>query len=326
MKKTQLGKTDIYVTPLGMGVLTIGPTQLNTTVEKGAAIIRYALEQGINFLDTAEYYRTYPFIRRALDELAPSFASGAITRPVIVSKSLARSYSGMKSAIDDCLTSLGLEQIDIFLMHEVREHPDLKNRSAAWECLVESKEKGLVKAIGLSTHHTDAALDAVNTMEMDIFFPLLNFKSLGIRRGRTHGTKEEMELAIRAAKERDMGVLVMKVFGGGSLLKEYVNSLDYITGITDIDSVMIGMGSEKDIDEAVAYFDRRLPKGFAPDITEKNVFIVRGDCEGCGACVERCTSKAIRLDNEGIAVIDINNCVKCSYCMPVCPSRALIFL
>jgi len=89
---------------------------------------------------------------------------------------------------------------------------------------------------------------------------------------------------------------------------------------------MIGMGCEKDVDEAVAYFNCRLSKDFKPDTDEKHVFVVRGDCEGCGACVERCTSKAIHLDNEGIAVIDINACVKCSYCMPVCPSLALVLL
>ena len=68
MKKNFLGNTGIEVSEVGFGVLPIGPSQLALPVETGAAILRYALEQGINFLDTAQYYRTYPYIRHALKD------------------------------------------------------------------------------------------------------------------------------------------------------------------------------------------------------------------------------------------------------------------
>ena len=58
MKNTLLGKTGIEVSRVGMGVLPVGPNQLALPVEEGAEIIRYALEKGINFFDTAQYYRT----------------------------------------------------------------------------------------------------------------------------------------------------------------------------------------------------------------------------------------------------------------------------
>ncbi|NCB44437.1 MAG: aldo/keto reductase, partial [Clostridia bacterium] len=66
MEKRKLGSLDFMVTPIGFGVLTVGNTQLNLPVSKGAEILRYALERGINFLDTAQYYETYPYIREAL--------------------------------------------------------------------------------------------------------------------------------------------------------------------------------------------------------------------------------------------------------------------
>ncbi len=53
MKKHSLGKTGIKVTELCFGALPIGPLQLNISVEKGAKLIRAALERGINFIDTA---------------------------------------------------------------------------------------------------------------------------------------------------------------------------------------------------------------------------------------------------------------------------------
>ena len=66
MKRTFLGKTGIEVSIAGFGVLPMGPSQLALPVEEGAAILRYALDRGINFIDTAQYYRTYPYIRAAL--------------------------------------------------------------------------------------------------------------------------------------------------------------------------------------------------------------------------------------------------------------------
>jgi len=66
MKKYSLGKTGIKVTELCFGALPIGPLQANISVKKGAKLIRTALERGINFIDTAEVYQTYPHIKKAL--------------------------------------------------------------------------------------------------------------------------------------------------------------------------------------------------------------------------------------------------------------------
>ena len=67
MKKYSLGKTGIKVTELCFGALPIGPLQANISVEKGAKLIHTALERGINFIDTAEAYQTYPHIKKALE-------------------------------------------------------------------------------------------------------------------------------------------------------------------------------------------------------------------------------------------------------------------
>ena len=56
MKKIQLGSTELKVSRIGMGVMPIGPNQLSLPLDKGADIVKYALEKGIDFLDTAQYY------------------------------------------------------------------------------------------------------------------------------------------------------------------------------------------------------------------------------------------------------------------------------
>ena len=326
MKTKRLGNTNIFVTPVGMGVLTVGSTQLDLSISEGTAIVRYAVEQGISFLDTAECYRTYPQIKRALKDLAPSFSQNILKMPVITSKSLTRDYEGMRIAVEECRAVLDMDVIDIFLLHEVRQPPDFESRSGAWACLVDEKAKGHVKAIGISTHHIDTVMNAALTPGMDVLFPLINYKGMGVRKGDGAGTAEEMALAIESASKHGVGIFAMKAFGGGNLAGDYKKALDYVIGLPGVDSIMIGLGCNKDIDDAVAWAEGRLPEGFVPDVAGKHMFVDRGDCEGCGACVSRCTSKAIRLDDEGIAVIDYEACVLCGYCAYVCPTRGLIYL
>ena len=316
MIKKNLGKTEIKVTEVGFGVLTVGKTQLNLPLDEGASVLRYALERGINFLDTAEYYETYPYIKKALQ--------GTNFEPVIASKSLGLSYQEMKYAIEEARTSLDRDVIDIFLLHEVRNDPDWANRAGAWEYLQEAKAKGLVKAIGLSTHHVDVAAKASEIKEIDILFPLINFHSLGIRKGTGTGTKEEMAAEIKKASDAGKGIFAMKVFGGGNLTGHYLDAIKYIKNLEGISSMMIGFGFHHEIDRIIEVMNGTIDPNYVPDITNKSLHIDQGDCEGCGACIKRCPNHAIYFNEKGLAEINHSVCLTCGYCAPKCPVRAII--
>ena len=245
MKKKCLGKTGIEVSIAGFGVLPMGPSQLALPVEDGAEIIRYALKNGINFLDTAQYYRTYPYINKALE-------NGEFEDVVICSKSLCWDYDGMMEAILESREAMNREVIDIFLMHEVRSG-QLEERAGAWAALKDAKEKGLVRAIGLSTHHIDITKAAASMDDLDVVFPLINYAGLGIRKGDEFGTKEEMLDAITECHNAGKGVFSMKAFGGGSLTGNYQEALDYVFSKEEIDSVMIGFGKITEVDDLLSY-------------------------------------------------------------------------
>lgn len=316
MEKKVLGNTEIQVTSVGMGVLTVGKNQLNLPIKEGAEILRYALERGINFIDTAQYYETYPYIKEAL--------KGLEQKPVVCSKSLDVSYSQMEYAIKEALREMELETIDIFLLHEVRQDPDWEYRSGAWRCLVEAKKAGLVKAIGVSTHHVDVAEKMAQVEEADVLFPLINFQSLGIRKGDGPGTKEEMAAAIKANADAGKGVFAMKVFGGGNLTGSYRKALDYVASLEGVSSMMVGIGSKEEADRLIQYAEGTLDSAYKPDLTNKKIRIDQGDCEGCGACKERCPNNAIYWNENGLAQVDPSICLTCGYCAPVCPVRAII--
>ena len=316
MKKKQLGTTGMKVSIAGFGVLPMGPSQLALPVEEGAEIIKYAFKNGINFLDTAQYYRTYPYISRALE-------TGEFDDVIICSKSLCQDYEGMMEAILEAREALNRDMIDIFLMHEVRSG-QLEERSGAWQALKDAKAKGLVRAIGLSTHHIDITRSAASIQNLDVVFPLINYAGLGVRKGDTFGTKEEMLKAITECHKAGKGVFSMKAFGGGSLTGHYQEALDYVFSQNAIDSVMIGFGKISEVDDLLSYLDGSMDKTYNPDISKKKVYINQEDCEGCGACKAACPAEAIFYNENGLAEVDHERCLTCGYCSPVCPVRAVI--
>ena len=316
MKKVMLGNTGIEVSIVGFGVLPIGPSQLALPVKEGAEIIKYAFQNGINFIDTAQYYRAYPYISEALRE-------GNFDDIVICSKSLASDYDDMIDAVHEARKELNRDVIDIFLMHEVRSG-QLEERAQAWESLKDAKKKGLVRAIGLSTHHVDICMAAASIPELDVVFPLINYAGLGIRKGNQFATKEEMMNSIRACKEVGKGIFSMKAFGGGGLTGSYQEALNYIFAQKEIDSVMIGFGKTREVDDLLSYLDGSMPKDYNPDVSKKKIHINHEDCEGCGACKNACPAGAIYWGENGLAEVDHEKCLTCGYCSPVCPVRAVI--
>ena len=212
-----LGNTGLSVSRAGFGVLPMGPAQLALPLEEGARLISYAMDCGINFFDTAQYYRTYPYLRLALQrrDQAPSsrpightdLAGGSVPdhwpapagrehiaersapaapEPVICSKSLAVDYNGMMAAVEEARRALDRDVIDIFLMHEVRTG-QLPQRARAWEALQDARARGWIRACGMSTHHVNVAAAAAQMRELDVVFPLLNYAGLGIRTGEDPG-------------------------------------------------------------------------------------------------------------------------------------------
>lgn len=304
------------VSSIGFGVLTIGENQLNLPLQKGAELIRYGMDKGINFFDTAQYYRTYPYLREALKSSAFD--------PVICSKCLDFTAHEMDFAIEEARTQLDRDVIDIFLLHEVRNDPDFKNRSGAWDALQKAKSRGIVKAIGISTHHVDVMEQMIENPACDVLFPLINVEGLGIRKGDGFGNRDEMADAIVKNSETGKGIFSMKAFGGGNLVRDYTRCLDYVTGLSGISSVMIGFGTTAEIDRAIDYADGVLPSDYLPDVSNKKIMVDPGDCEGCQNCLYRCPNHAISINALGIAEVDQQICLKCGYCAPVCPTRAII--
>ncbi len=313
MKYNTLGNTGIKVSELCFGVLPMGPLQANIPISDGAKIIREGLNAGINFLDTAQSYKTYPYIKEALVDRKREV--------IIASKSHAIDYEGMKEAVLEACREMGRDYIDIFHLHAAREDRNVfQKRAGALSALADLKKEGLIRAVGISTHAIEVVEKSAEIDEIDIVFPIINQIGLGI----IGGTSEEMIRAIKKVAVRGKGVYAMKALAGGYLITQLLEALNFVRNIKEIQATAIGMVYPRELEINLKIFENKkinqeelAKEGF----TRKRLFI-SFFCEGCGTCVEACPNQALSL-KDGKAVVDYEQCLTCGYCVPHCPVFAL---
>ncbi|MGE5557405.1 MAG: aldo/keto reductase [Bacillota bacterium] len=308
----ELGRTGIRVSALCYGTLPMGPLQADLPAEDGGRLILEGLQKGINFIDTAEIYRTYPHVKWALDRFTGE--------TVIASKSTASDYQGMKASIEMALNELGKNKIDIFHLHAAREDEPLKKRAGAMEALREARQKGLIKAAGLANHSVKGVRSAAGEPELDVIFALINRTGLGILDG---GPAEMME-AVGEAKAAGQGVYAMKALGGGNLLADVAENFRFVRLTAGIPIVAVGMLRSCEIEMNVALFEgSAVPENLQEQVRQyKKRAQVLFLCKGCGRCVELCHNGAVAV-RDGKARIDPEKCLLCGYCSRGCPQFAI---
>lgn len=312
MKYCMLGNTGLEVSRLCFGGLVIGPLQANLSVDAGAEVVARALEMGVNFIDTAELYGTYEHIREAVRR------SGK--KPVIATKSYAYDTKGARESLEKARRELDTDIIDIFLLHEQESRWTLNGHSEAMEYYLKEKDRGIIKAVGVSTHNVEVVEVAGEMPEIDVIHPIINKSGIGIG----DGTINEMLEAVRKAFHNGKGIYGMKPLGGGNLLNSYKECMDFVLEIPFVHSIAVGMQSVEEVIMNIAVFNgEEVPEEIVDAVKQKKKGLhIDYWCEGCGKCVERCRQKALKiLDNR--ALVDKEKCVLCGYCAGACPVFAI---
>lgn len=309
MDYIKLGKTNLKVSRLCFGGLTVGPLQANLDIEDGAKVIAAALELGVNFIDTAKLYRTYPYIKRAL-EISKK-------KDIIIStKSYDYTYEGMKESVMEALEELGVKKIGIFSLHEQESRLTLKGHSEAIRYLVDAKKQGIIDAIGVSTHAVEV-VDAVCSMDdIDVVHPIVNIKGLGIM----DGTVDDMLKAIEKAYKCGKGIYSMKPLGGGNLMSRSDECFKFVLKNPYIHSVAVGMQSLEEVYINTAIFEGKSVDEIVYSRLKNRHRRLHIDywCQGCGRCVDACKNEALYLENEKLKV-NTEKCLLCGYCAAHCP-------
>ncbi|MEV5017453.1 aldo/keto reductase [Streptomyces sp. NPDC053780] len=191
MRAALLGAGGVPVTALGLGAAAIGGLYEAVGEDEAAATVEAAWDSGIRYFDTAPHYglglserrlgaalRTRPRkdfvlstkVGRVLephdgggDDRANGFAVPATHR-----RRWDFSADGVRRSLEDSLTRLGLDRVDLVLLHDPDEHGEQAFREA-YPALEELRSQGVVRAIGagmnqsrmLTRFLTDTDVDAV---------------------------------------------------------------------------------------------------------------------------------------------------------------------
>jgi aryl-alcohol dehydrogenase-like predicted oxidoreductase len=205
MEKRRLGRTEHHST-----VVTIGTAGFSkVTQEVADRSVELMLQHGVNHVDIAPTYG------EAMERMAPWIKK--IRGDVFLgSKTRARTKSEAWDNIHSIMERLGVESFDLFQLHSVGLMEDLDTVTGpggALEALVEMKEQGLTRFIGITGHGPDVPkvhLEALRRFDFDtIMFPV----SASIFKNPAY--KESALELLATANERDLGIQTIKMLARG---------------------------------------------------------------------------------------------------------------
>jgi len=313
LEYNRLGKSELKVSKLCFGSLTMSPLQRNLSPKEGEALLLHAFDHGVNFIDTASLYGNYHQIKGALKQWGRHKIN-------IATKSYAYSEDTAKDSLEEALTGLETDYIDLFMLHEQESEHTLRGHGEAIDFFLRKKKEGVIKSFGISTHFVSGVQAAAEHGAVDVVHPIVNYQGLGI----VDGDIREMLQAIHRAKEKDIGIFAMKPLGGGHLLSDFQKGFDYVLNLPDIDAVAVGMQTKEEVEVNAGIFsNREISRDTIKKIKAQTRTLQIADwCRGCGLCVQRCNMKALSLQEKAgakVAVVDPERCVLCGYCGKVCP-------
>ena len=166
----------------------------------GCDMLLKGFSLGVNFWDSSESYGSYPAIREALETLNRE-------EIVITSKSYSKDRDGAREHLKEALNEINTEYLDRFMLHAVDTLEDFNMRKDVLQFLLEAKRRGVVRAVGASTHSANFAHTLADIQEIEVVLAVLNMKGLNIR----ENNLKLMESAVKKIYHGGKGIYLMKV-------------------------------------------------------------------------------------------------------------------
>lgn len=174
MAKVQIGNSGLQANPIGLGTNAVGGHNIypNLNEETGKDLVRAALDNGINLLDTAYIYgpeRSEELVGEVVKErgsrddivLATKGAHEFKGEEVVYNNS----PSFLKQSVENSLKRLQTDYIDLFYIHFPDEHT---NKAEAVGALKELKDQGKIKSIGVSNFDLEQLKEANKDGYVDV--------------------------------------------------------------------------------------------------------------------------------------------------------------
>ena len=234
-----LGKTAVRVTEIGFGAAPLGNLFAVVTEQDAQASLKTSWDSGCRFFDTAPLYGYGLSERRVGDALREkprdqyvlSTKVGRLLRPGMGRDSVADfkspmpfhaefdySYDATMRTFEDSLQRLGLDRIDVALIHDVgrdwhgERQPEMfrKAMDGSVKALMKLKADGTIGAIGVGLNEADVCEDALNAADFDCF--LLAGRYTLLEQG-------PLDSLFPACQKRNVSIIAGGAFNSGLLAR-----------------------------------------------------------------------------------------------------------
>jgi len=206
MQKRRLGRTGQESTIVIFGGAALGSGHHSVSQEEADRAMEFVLEQGVNHVDVAPSYgdaelRLGPWMEIHRQDFFLGCKTGMRTKEE-AAEELQRS-----------LERLRVDHFDLYQFHGLNELDELETvlgPGGAMEAILEARDEGLLRFIGITGHRPDTQAEALRRFDFDtVMFPL-NFVLRAHRNERSDWTE-----LLRLAQERDVGLMAIKSIARG---------------------------------------------------------------------------------------------------------------
>ena len=230
-----LGNTGIKTSRLAMGTGTVGAGKHSHQTALGMdglpRLLLNGYENGLRFFDAADSYGSHPHVAEALKHVDRS-------KVTVLTKSWARDPNEMRADLDRFRRELGIEQLDIVLMHCLTEADWTTRYRPVMDALEEAKHKKIIRAHGCSCHSIEALRAAAKSPWVEVDLARVN--PLGAH---MDADPDTVVSVLREMKAAGKAVLGMKILGQGALRDRQDEALRFALGLDVLDAFTIGAES-----------------------------------------------------------------------------------
>lgn len=309
----RLGKTNLEVNKNGFGALPIQ----RCTIDEAVEILKKAYDNGIDFYDTAHFYTD------SEEKMGNAFKDIPREKIYIASKTAAETPEDFWSDLETSLKSLKTDYLDLYQFHNISFVP--KKDDELFKAMLEAKEKGMIRHIGITTHKITFAHEAIESgLYETLQYPFSYLSG-----------EEEIEL-VEKCKKFDVGFIAMKAMGGGLI----TNSKASFAFLNQFDNVLPIWGVQKisEIDEFLSYDSTTVLDDELKSTIENDKKELGEDfCRGCGYCmpcpeeikisicarmslwVRRFPTEPHLTEEWQKTMAQTKNCIECYACVDKCP-------
>ncbi len=355
-----LGKTGELVSVLGFGCMrlpVINGNMKDIDLSESTKMIRYSIDHGLNYIDTAYVYHE----GKSEEAVAKALRDGYREKVFIATKLPVwnvKNQEDMVRLLDEQIDNLETDCIDFYLVHSLnRTYWKKLIDMGLFEFLHQSKEKGKVKHLGFSFHDDyDLFQEIIDSFPWSFCQIQYNYLDENFQAG-----KKGLEYATKAG----LGVIIMEPIRGGSLAgglnpkaKEILDQAPIqktpaewalrwvwdhpevgvvLSGMSEMDQVMANIQSAADSEKSLTSQEKEIIHAVRM-VYENKKQINCTACKYCMPCpsgvdIRQCFeffNRAHMMDNVIAArfwynrIAKASNCTQCGQCETHCPQNIAI--